>query len=193
MMRYRAWLSLFLLGSLPALAAAPSWYAVPFGGYASQMRFTRAEPASGDITADGGGLLGLAIGRTTDDPGAMELLFSQQRSRLSPSQPDDLTIRYLHFAGALIRQEGLRPYLSAGVGLTHLSAYRQLTRPSLALAVGLQPQLSEQLALRAELRGYGTLIQDDSSFLCDPDRCQFKLSGDLATQLQANLGLLWRF
>ena len=146
-----------------AQAEAPVWYLTPFTGYASGLDFDGQDDSPG-LQADAAGLWGLALGRQTDDPGSMELLFSQQVSRLSPTQPDRLTLRYLHFAGALNADTWLTPYVSAGVGLTQFSAYQSRLRPSLALAVGIQPRLSRQLALRAELRGYGTLIDDDSQF-----------------------------
>jgi hypothetical protein len=56
-----------------------------------------------------------------------------------------------------------------------------------------QPRLTEHLALRAEVRGYGTLVNDNSQFLCNPDDCVFKVRGELVTQWQANIGLTLRF
>lgn len=183
-----------LLCLLTGLAQAEpaAWYVTPFAGYASELDFDGQDDAPG-LQGEPSALFGLALGRQTDDPGSMELLFTQQRSRLSPAQPDQLTLRYLHFAGALQHDSLLSPYLSAGVGLTQMRAYQSLTRPSLSLAVGLAPRLSRQLALRAELRGYGTLIQDDSQFLCDPQQCSLRIQGELLTQLQANLGLTFLF
>ncbi|MCD8548567.1 MAG: porin family protein [Aeromonadaceae bacterium] len=175
-----------------AQAAPATWYVTPFAGYASELDFNSQEDTPG-LHAESAGLWGLALGRQTDDPGSMELLFSQQVSRLSPAQPDRLTLRYLHFAGALHADSWLKPYVSAGVGLTHFQAYQSKLRPSLALAVGIQPHLARQLALRAELRGYGTLIDDDSQFLCDPQQCDLRIQGELLPQLQANLGLTFLF
>lgn len=169
-------------------AEEPAWYVTPFTGYASALDFDGQDDSPG-LRADAAGLWGLALGRQTDDPGSMELIFSQQVSRLSPQQPDRLTLRYLHVAGALNADTWLKPYVSAGVGLTQFDAYQSRVRPSLALAVGVQPHFSRQLALRAELRGYGTLIDDDSQFLCNPQQCGLTIQGELLTQLQANLGL----
>ena len=183
-------LPLLLLCLLAGLAQAqtPAWYVTPFTGYASGLDFDGQDETPG-LHAESAGLWGLALGRQTDDPGSMELLFSQQVSRLSPAQPDRLTLRYLHFAGALNADTWLKPNVSAGVGLTQFQAYQSKLRPSLALALGIQPHLARQLALRAELRGYGTLIDDDSQFLCDPQQCGLRIQGELLTQLQANLGL----
>ena len=60
-------------------------------------------------------------------------------------------IDYLHFAGALMLGQGVRPYLGAGIGISRFSAYESETRPSLALALGIQPQLNDSVALRADV------------------------------------------
>ena len=116
----------------------------------------------------------------------MELVYSHETTSLSPSQPDDLQIDYLHFAGALMLGQGVRPYLGAGIGISRFSAYESETRPSLALALGIQPQLNDSVALRAEIRGYGT-------FLCNEERCNMHIKGELLGQAQANLGITARF
>lgn len=168
------------------------WQITPYLGYGSEIQFD-GQDDSGNASADAGSLFGLSIGKETADPGLIEVLFSHQKSNLSPSQGADLNISYLHFAGALIFENSLRPYVGAGIGLSHFSAYDSTTRPSLALALGLQPRLGEHLALRAEIRGYGTFISDNSSFICDPKLCNLYLQGDMVTQAQANLGLTFRF
>ena len=49
------------------------------------------------------------------------------------------------------------------------------------------------MSLRAEVRGYGSLVNDDSAFLCNPEVCAFRVRGELITQWQANIGLTLRF
>ena len=102
-------------------------------------------------------------------------------------------IDYLHFAGALMLGQGVRPYLGAGIGISRFSAYESETRPSLALALGIQPQLNDSVALRAEIRGYGTFLNDNSTFLCNEERCNMHIKGELLGQAQANLGITARF
>jgi len=43
------------------------------------------------------------------------------------------------------------------------------------------------------LRSYGSLVNDNKQFLCNPDQCLFKVRGELVTQWQANAGLTFRF
>ena len=47
----------------------------------------------------------------------------------------------------------------------------------MSLALGVQPRLTEHLAVRAEVRGYGALVNDDSQFLCNPEICAFRVRG----------------
>ena len=89
--------------------------------------------------------------------------------------------------------QGVRPYLGAGIGISRFSAYESETRPSLALALGIQPQLNDSVALRAEIRGYGTFLNDNSTFLCNENRCNMHVKGELMTQAQANIGITARF
>jgi hypothetical protein len=87
----------------------------------------------------------------------------------------------------------MAPYLGAGIGVTRFDAYESEVAPSMSLALGVQPRLTQRLALRAEVRGYGSLLNDDSAFLCNPEVCAFRVRGDLLTQWQANIGLTLRF
>ncbi len=100
----------------------------------------------------------------------------------------------LHFAGALTLSDNLMaPYIGAGIGVTRFAAYDSEVTPSMSLALGVQPRLAEHLALRAEVRGYGSLVNDNNQFLCNPEQCVFKVRGELVTQWQANIGLTFRF
>ena len=181
---------------------APGWQLTPFAGYSSSIDFEAMDepeptPHGGDLDSlqgESSGSWGLFISREVDDPGMIELLYSHQSTRVSPELPDRLAVDTLHFAGALFLSDNLMaPYIGAGIGVTRFDAYDSETAPSMSLALGVQPRLAEHLALRAEVRGYGSLINDDSAFLCNPEVCAFRVRGELITQWQANIGLTLRF
>lgn len=87
---------------------------------------------------------------------------------ISPSGHDDLTTQYLHFSGALRYPDNpLTPYVGASLGITRLSVYDSVIKPSMS-ALGVQPKINDRMALMAELRGYGTAFSSDSEFICDP-------------------------
>ncbi|MFQ2857637.1 outer membrane beta-barrel protein [Aeromonas caviae] len=194
-----------LLLPLAGWAAEPpatGWQLTPFAGYSSAIDFRAMDepaptPHGSDIDTLQGersGSWGLFISREVDDPGMVELLYSHQSTRVSPELPDRLTVDTLQFAGALTLSDNLMaPYIGAGIGVTRFDAYDSETAPSMSLALGVQPRLTEHLAVRAEVRGYGALVKDDSQFLCNPEICAFRVRGELITQWQANIGLTLRF
>jgi len=183
-------------------AVKSGWQVTPFVGYSSSIDFDKSDEvqpmpyaASLDsLQGQSSGNWGLFISKEVDDPGMVELLYNHQSTKISPEQPDRLTIDTLHFAGALTLSDNLlAPYIGAGIGVTRFAAYESEVTPSMSLALGVQPRLSEHLALRAEVRGYGSLVNDSSQFLCNPEQCLFKVRGELVTQWQANIGLTFRF
>ena len=199
----KLWLPLALLAFSAAwsnqLCAAGNnnlkWQVTPFIGYSSSLDFdaTSDSATTDSISAKEHQNWGFFLSKETQDPGMIELIYSHETTQLSPAQPDDLHIDYLHFAGALILGQGPRPYIGAGIGMSRFSAYESETRPSLALALGIQPQLSDAISLRAEIRGYGTFLNDNSTFLCNENRCNMHVKGELMTQAQANIGITARF
>ncbi|MDX7799183.1 outer membrane beta-barrel protein [Aeromonas caviae] len=190
------------LAGWTAEPSATGWQLTPFAGYSSAIDFRAMDepaptPHGSDIDTLQGersGSWGLFISREVDDPGMVELLYSHQSTRMSPELPDRLTVDTLQFAGALTLSDNLMaPYIGAGIGVTRFDAYDSETAPSMSLALGVQPRLTEHLAVRAEVRGYGALVNDDSQFLCNPEICAFRVRGELITQWQANIGLTLRF
>ena len=62
----------------------------------------------------------------------------------------------------------------------------------MSLAVGYEHVFNPSLALRAELRGYATLIDSSGGIFCSGG-CVVTLQGDALIQGQALLGLSLRF
>ena len=169
-----------------------AWRVTPFAGYGSSMHFD-AETGS-DAQSDESNLWGIMVDKETNDPGQMGFLYSHQKSDLSPDTGEQLSIGYLHFTGALVYPDNMvHPYVGLGLGLSRLSAYDTETKPSMSLALGLQPKLSDNLAMMVELRGYGTFFNGDSQFICNPAVCAAHIQSDLIGQLQANVGMTFRF
>ena len=184
------------MGSAMASAAPASgqlaWQVTPYGGYSSSMSFDSDEVS--DLHSKEGSNWGLMIHKETRDPGVIGVIYSHQTTDLSPEISDKLTIQYLHFSGALVYPDGpLHPYVGASAGLTHMSAYDSVIKPSMSLAVGVQPRLTDNFALMAELRGYSTFFNSSSQFICDPSVCAARIQSNVIGQLQANVGMTFRF
>lgn len=186
---------------LAAAAPATAQVAVSiYGGYTGSGGLENATTQT-DADVKSSGAFMLVLGTDLDASRELQLQFSQQSTTLSPgggADPFDLTIRYLHIGGtAFIDQPiGRGPYAVGGLGATYFSpsasGYGSETRPSLNLGFGYYWPLTEKVALRAEARGFFTLVNSSGGFLCSGG-CVAVIKGDLFTQYGAMLGLTARF
>jgi hypothetical protein len=145
---------------------------------------------------------GVIWGRSASHNSRYELLYSQQETNLAdttdPNDAFDLRVHYLMLGGTVdVTQHRFTPFLSGGVGMTHLSpagyGLDDETRFSLNLGGGLKWYPTESLGLRFEVRGYGTVSDGSGSLFCQGADCDLRLRGDLAPQVETNLGLIFRF
>ncbi len=176
-----------------ASAAEPAWMVTPYLGYSTQMNFENTD--SSTLHSKASNNWGLMVHKEVENQGEIGFIYSYQNSDISPSGHDDLTTQYLHFSGALRYPDNpLTPYVGASLGITRLSAYDSVIKPSMSLAVGVQPKINDRMALMAELRGYGTAFSSDSEFICDPAiACGAKIQSQFTGQLQANIGFTFNF
>jgi len=185
------------------LAAAPAAAQVSVSLYGGYLGSSGLENASTQTDADvkSSGAFMLVLGTDLDGSRELQLQFGQQSTTLSPgggADPFDLTIRYLHVGGTAFidRPIGRGPYAVGGIGATFFSpgasGYGSEVKPSLNLGFGYYWPLTERVALRAEARGYFTLVDSSGGFLCSGG-CVAVIKGDLFTQYGAMLGLTARF
>jgi hypothetical protein len=131
----------------------------------------------------------------------LQVFYSQQNTELSPGggvAPFDFTVRYLHVGGTFFvdgsSDAGI--YVVGGIGATqlspNLSGLDSEIKPSLNLGVGYQWPLGKALALRAEARGFFTVVNSSSGLFCSGG-CIVVLKGDAFVQGAAMLGVSGRF
>jgi hypothetical protein len=104
----------------------------------------------------------------------------------------DFAIDEIQLGGVLETGRGrLREYISALAGATHYSTdgYGATTEFSLSIGGGLKFQLLRNVALRADLRGYCTVVESSSAFIYSNGVTLVSISGSSLWQGEASVGV----
>jgi opacity protein-like surface antigen len=127
-----------------------------------------------------------------------DFLFSRQDTELQSSSstgsPTAVRFDYYHLGGTVFYDhDDLHPFISGGLGATHISPandnFSSETKFSLSVGGGLKFPFSQNIGLRLEARGYGTVVDSDGSILCANGACVAKFKGSLFMQFEAFAGL----
>lgn len=195
------------LGLLTALPAVAQNALTLYGGYAWGGSFEQTGSSGGTADLAGSGAGAVSIDWALDGARNVQLFGSGQRTTLqlpagsvATGSPTSLSMSlyYLHFGGSNFFEgtAGRGGYVAGGLGATFmspsLSGLSSEVRPSGSLALGYEHAFTPSLALRAELRGYATLINSSGGFFCSGG-CVVALKGDALLQGEALLGLSLRF
>lgn len=195
--------ALFVAGLAAALPAAAQNALTLYGGYGWGGSFEQVSTNSTSTANLDSSFAGAAsIDWALDAARNVQLFASGQRTtlRLATGTPEtlDMGIYYLHLGGSNFfdGRAGQGGYVAGGLGATLMSpgasGLSNEVRPSASLAIGYEHAFTPSLALRAELRGYATLINSSGSFFCSGG-CVVSLKGDALIQGAALLGLSMRF
>lgn len=198
-------LPLAILGGVTPAAAQNAL--TLYGGYAWGGSFQQQNVAAPSTTTTSTNLTSSFAGAASidwalDAARNVQLFFSGQRTTLqlagvTPSSLD-MGVYYLHFGGSNFfdGRAGQGGYVAGGFGATVMSpsgsGLGTEVRPSASLAIGYEHAFNPSLALRAELRGYATLINSSGGFFCSGG-CVVSLQGDGLFQGEALVGLSLRF
>ncbi|TEW56005.1 hypothetical protein E2R68_02625 [Psychromonas sp. RZ22] len=147
----------------------------------------------------------VALGWTYDRHSEGELLFSNSKPTLSMSNsttsaPDiDVYIQYLHFGGRVLfpTRTAFSSSFGLGIGATYFNPegndYGSEFAFSGNITGGIRYQLTEEFALRGDLRVYGTLLNSESSLFCGNQTCYLDVDGDVYVQGELMAGLEFKF
>ena len=137
-----------------------------------------------------------------------EVYFSRQQTEVERSDPFfvlpgiDVDIYTLQLGGTyLFDGKGVRPYLVATLGGTHVKADSSSgdsdTFFSGSLGFGLKFREGERLGFRLEGRAHGVLISSNSKLFCrtgpDENICVVQIEGSMFSQFEAFAGVTFRF
>ena len=175
-----------------------------YGGARGGGEFIDQNAGDAVVKLDSGATASLSLDWPLADGRQAQLFYSFQRSALPGSvlnrtEEVPVNISYLHIGGRVFF-EGSHltsgSYLVGGLGITNLSpsldGLSSEVRPSMNIGLGYQWMLSKQVALRAEARGYLTLINSSGEFFCSGG-CVVSIRGDTMTQIEGLLGLSFAF
>lgn len=197
-----------VLALLAALPAAAQNAITLYGGWRGGGAFDQSTAAGGTTTATdlaSSGTLAFSVERALDPARNWQVFASTQRTTmpLVPAGSGGVTelalnVTYLHFGGSnfLEGRAGQGGYVAGGLGATWMSpresGWQSELRPSLSVALGWEHALSPTIALRAEVRGYATLVHSGGGFFCSGG-CTVVIRGDSFVQVDALIGLSARF
>lgn len=196
--------ALLLSSGLFPGAAGAEWglEITPYGGYAIGGNF-EDNTTGANLDVKEGGSFGLVLGLPDTPETQYEFFYGFQRTKVTGSGTlgggtlFDLDIHYLHLGGTyLFPGEKVRPFLSGGLGATHLvphgSGLDQKTYFSLSLGGGIKIPISGHVGLRFEGRGLMTILPDTTEIFCvssDGAACNVKVQGDVLGQFLLMAGI----
>lgn len=206
------------LALLVVLMAAPAQYAhaqaaatpkkessvTVYGGYRFGGTLTD-ETTNSTITLDDGSSYALAIDIGLDAQTQLEFFYSQQKTALTSGAFSStvnnipLTFYNYQFGGTyFIEEVGRGLYVVGGLGATNAkpdqAGLNSETYFSGNLGVGWMVPIGQHVGIRFEARGYGILLDDDSSMFCGSNAgCTVAIKGNAVYEGEVLVGLAIRF
>lgn len=130
-----------------------------------------------------------------------ELIFSNSKQNFSSANDFDIDVyvQYLHVGGRILFRTN-SPFSSSiglGMGATHFnpsgSRYDAKFAFSASASAGIRYQLTEQFALRSDLRVYGTLLENSDEMFCDNGSCLLDTSDHIYVDAELLAGIEYKF
>lgn len=132
--------------------------------------------------------------------GQIGLFYSNQSSELKDVN-NSSNIHYLQFQSSIYYpvSQGWQTYIGLGIGGSYINAdwVDDKYGFSASAFAGLEYEFSQNVALTAQIRWLGTVVDNDTSSACvlptDGSNCVIKFETDWMNQFQSNIGLSFRF
>ena len=182
----------------PQIIQAETLTITPLYGYRISDTLAKTTIFGESIKPDESTTLGFILGIDKNSATQYEFLFSSQDTRLrtntlTPNPTLDVTVDYYHLGGTNVYSGAkLKPFVSGGLGVTHISPGDNLsseTKLSFSIGGGVKVPLSHQVGLRFEGRGFGTVVNSNSSIFCSSGGCSANFSGNKYLQFEAFMGV----
>ncbi|MEH0741570.1 outer membrane beta-barrel protein [Vibrio cholerae] len=137
----------------------------------------------------------------TLDKGRIGLFYATQSTDVEKIS-ERATTHYLHFQSSIYYplNPGLSSYVGVGLGASYMDAQwvDDHTGFSASIFGGFDYQLNSQLSVNTQVRWLGTVVDNDTSGICNlpsdgSEQCIIRFKTDWMNQFSANIGLTWRF
>ena len=162
---------------------------------------TKGEPGD-DVELEDGEAFSLAVDFVFEQEQTKRIGFYvsyQQTQFESNSGLDnrDLDVTHVHFTAMSYYPDGnMEPFVLAGIGAGFFSpkdsTLKDETKFSAQIGAGTNYRFSESLLLRMDVRWLATFFDSSGAAFCSGG-CTIALSSDTYSQVQANIGLMYRF
>jgi opacity protein-like surface antigen len=163
----------------------------------------QSNPVPGEkIQLDNGAVFGLAVDFifANNPDQRIGFFLSRQQSGFDSSAAltdDDIDITHIHFTAMNYYPSGKwEPFALLGLGAANFApkdnTLKNVTRFSGQIAGGTNYRFSENALLRLELRWIPTFFGGSTTVFCDGG-CTVSVTSSVYSQLQANIGLQYRF
>jgi opacity protein-like surface antigen len=176
----------------------------PFFGQMAGGGFeSPADGADRDVEADSN--IGIFLNLIADVPERQyELLYTKQGTEIDGTVPVDLDIEYLQIGGLVSypQDRHVIPYFGLTVGAARFSpddaGLDEETKVAFSVGGGVKFPITKHLGLRLDVRGFVTLLEDDSEIFCvvDPANaaaCSIRPKSDTFIQYTGSLGFTFGF
>jgi len=192
-----------MMMALPTVCGAKDYALTMYAGYRGGGSFTNADTDQG-LELDSSVAVSIALDLPLDAARQIQIFLSHQRTDLDLDGPSTaggdklpMNITYLHIGGTNFFEGGIGkgPYVVGGLGATLFDpgqGYSSELYPSINIGIGYQWPVGNTLAVRAEARGYATLVNSNGGVFCSGG-CVVSIKGDSVTQGELMLGLSARF
>ncbi|MBU2897972.1 outer membrane protein [Vibrio hepatarius] len=187
--------TLFLSVSIPISADV---YLTPWVGYSGGGKVVAQNEQAYDLQ----GSESYAItGEISLNEGRVGVFYSNQDTSVDSINVDS-TMHYLQFQSSIYypAEDNISFYLGIGLGASYIDAdwVDDELGFSASILGGFEYRLYDHLALNTQLRWLGTVVDNNSSGICnlstsESDSCIIKFKTDWMNQFSANLGLTWSF
>ena len=133
--------------------------------------------------------------------GRIGLFYSNQGTNVDDINLES-NIHYLQFQSSVYypTEEEVSFYLGIGLGASYIDADWVDDELGFSASIfgGFEYRFHDNLALNSQLRWLGTVVDNDTSGICnlsasESDNCIIKFKTDWMNQFAANLGLTWNF